>query len=615
METTKSNKAAVAAATTVAADNSDGKHLLRGLILRAEDVLGKLIYKLEKTPITLAEMVSMINSVHAFVDAWEKPLEDIRMDMLNIPGVSGAGSHQVEQLLQQEEKKLTEKVGRLNVKMEKMEGSIVDIYNGLDESAEPTFEFLEQSLEKYTPGQTGTGYLTSVIPQTNTFYMIDRTGSHGKMEQILSSLQNVTMRLETVPQSPSTVFGVELEGTMFRAIRSKPDCGWPFLKLLDVGDVLPFADTMMFYQLTKYYQVIPPLAVRCQLVGVVDEPDSRDFNQYLTDNVYNTRKFEICSCQKDILHVKLSEVPKEDRNGVVKPRKPQESSAPEYAISEKTLTKEQLDVLYEEPLNTTNVMKATLGYVPKDDVRICPFYDPKIQGCFKGAFCRLEHVAKDPHGWTRDRALHKAKIRAQLVEPKRGAMVKLIPTTIVSVEEFYGQLDTKECSMGLRSLQQNLNDPIYVRDFREMDHKPYSRELVFAFYAADGQWYRAEVLEYFHDDLVEVFYLDYGNKENVRLKDLRMWDDRFDYLPFQAVHCRLGNVSRLRDDDERATAALREEIQDRLVVVNVLDIRSYWEVLVYGAVMQDIGQMMVRRNMARTREPIVISEKDGLVPA
>lgn len=148
METTKSNKAAVAAATTVAADNSDGKHLLRGLILRAEDVLGKLIYKLEKTPITLAEMVSMINSVHAFVDAWEKPLEDIRMDMLNIPGVSGAGSHPVEQLLQQEEKKLTEKVGRLNLKMEKMEESIVDIYNGLDESAEPTFEFLEQSLEK-----------------------------------------------------------------------------------------------------------------------------------------------------------------------------------------------------------------------------------------------------------------------------------------------------------------------------------------------------------------------------------------------------------------------------------------------------------------------------------
>lgn len=93
---------------------------------------------------------------------------------------------------------------------------------------------------------------------------------------------------------------------------------------------------------------------------------------------------------------------------------------------------------------------------------------------------------------------------------------------------------------------------------------------MFAFYSSDGQWYRAEVLEYFHDGLIEVFYLDYGNRENVRLEDLRMWDDRFDYLPFQAVHCRLANVNRLRDDDARATAALEAEILDRLMMVKVL---------------------------------------------
>ncbi|XP_021694879.1 uncharacterized protein LOC5570125 isoform X2 [Aedes aegypti] len=608
METNKSKKGA-AAGTTFAADNGDGKNMLRGLILRAEDVLGKLIYKLEKTPLTLAEMVAMINSVHAFVDMWEQPLEDIRLDMLNIPGV---GDGEKNKPKEEAERKILEQISLLDLKGDG-EGRKLGFHNGLDKPAEPTFEFLEQSLANYTPGQTGTGYLTSVVPQTATFYMIDR--SHGKIDQILSSLQNVTMRLETLPESPKTVFGVELEGTMFRAVRSKPDCGWPFLRLLDVGDVLPFADSMMLYQLTKFYQNLPPLAVRCQLVEVVDQPRCKDFNRYLTSNVYKTRKFEIFARDEDnLLHVKLSAVPKVDRNGVVK-SKPLEPAPPEYKISEKTLTQEQLDILYEEPLNTTNVMKATLGYVPKDDVRICPFYDPAIQGCFKGAACRLEHVAKDPDGWTRDRALHKAKIRAQLVEPKIGAMVKLIPTTIVSVEEFYGQLDLKECSEGLRGLQQTLNDPMYVRDFREMDHKPYARELVFAFYAADGQWYRAEVLEYFHDGLVEVFYVDYGNKENVRLADLRLWDDRFDYLPFQAVHCRLANVGRLRDDDVRATEALREEILDRLVVVEVLDIRSYWEVLVYGAGMQDIGQLMVRRNMARTRQPIVISEKHGLVPA
>lgn len=57
------------------------------------------------------------------------------------------------------------------------------------------------------------------------------------------------------------------------------------------------------------------------------------------------------------------------------------------------LTKEQLDELYEEPLGTSNALKAVMGYAPKDDRRICKHYDPKTKGCFKGNNCKLEHVA------------------------------------------------------------------------------------------------------------------------------------------------------------------------------------------------------------------------------
>lgn len=304
--------------------------------------------------------------------------------------------------------------------------------------------------------------------------MIDRSQSDGKMEQMLSSLQNVTTRLEELPGSDSTVFGVELEGTIFRAVQSKSVVAWPFLKLLDVGEVVPYCESMILYQLTKYYQQLAPLAVRCQLVDVVDEPFCGDFNRYLVENLYNMRRFKICAREDGILRVNLSTVCKENRNPFLPlpQKKPAEPAPKEYKISEKTLTQAQLDSLYEEPLNTTNVMKATMGYVPQDDVRICPFYDPKIEGCFKGASCRLEHVAKDPDGWTRDRALHKAKIRAQLIEPKIGSMVKLIPTTILNVEEFFGQLDRKDYMDGLSELQRFLNDPTYVRDFRMMDHKP-----------------------------------------------------------------------------------------------------------------------------------------------
>lgn len=56
------------------------------------------------------------------------------------------------------------------------------------------------------------------------------------------------------------------------------------------------------------------------------------------------------------------------------------------------LTKEQLDELYEEPMGTENALKAVMGYVPKDDRRICKHYDPKIKGCFKGNNCKLEHI-------------------------------------------------------------------------------------------------------------------------------------------------------------------------------------------------------------------------------
>lgn len=57
-----------------------------------------------------------------------------------------------------------------------------------------------------------------------------------------------------------------------------------------------------------------------------------------------------------------------------------------------TLTKEDIEVLYEEPLNTENALEAVMGYAPQDEKRICKFFDPKTNACFKGANCTLEHT-------------------------------------------------------------------------------------------------------------------------------------------------------------------------------------------------------------------------------
>lgn len=83
------------------------------------------------------------------------------------------------------------------------------------------------------------------------------------------------------------------------------------------------------------------------------------------------------------------------------------------------------------------------------------------------------------------------------------------------------------------SLPCRISDPEITRDFKQLNHEPHFCELVFAKYVIDGRWYRAEVLEFFSPDRIAVFYVDYGNRDTLKLDQLRYWDDRFDYLPFQ----------------------------------------------------------------------------------
>ncbi|XP_055618874.1 tudor domain-containing protein 6 isoform X4 [Toxorhynchites rutilus septentrionalis] len=467
---------------------------------------------------------------------------------------------------------------------------------------------------KDTKDRTGIALIAYAIPGTACFYMVVQDGTT-KVREVFASLQNVTTRLEVLPESIAAVFGVSLDNQIFRAVRSSAAafCGIPFLRLLDTGEVLAYEETMPLFELPEYYQKLPPFAVRCNLVCVSDEPSCKDFSKYLGKNMYEIKQFKVCSRKKSTLNVSLARVPRTKLKGIVEPFRP--DATPEYKISEKSLTQEQLDILYEEVNGTTNAMKAMMGFVPKDDQTICPFYDPKIEGCFKGSRCRLRHEAKDPDGWTKDRTFHKLKIRAQLVEPQVGQVLEMVPTAIVSVEEFYGQLYSERNIKDLVEMQSRLNDPTVVAKLRPMDHTPYAREYVLAPFWQDGRWYRAEVTEYIDDEMIRVFYLDYGNKAKVRIDDLRLWDDSFDYVPFQAIHCRIANVHQREDTKKTATTILKNAILEKIVSVEVLDIRSIWEVYLFDTTGNDIGQLLVDQQLAHLRQPIVFSDKQGLVPA
>jgi hypothetical protein len=60
-----------------------------------------------------------------------------------------------------------------------------------------------------------------------------------------------------------------------------------------------------------------------------------------------------------------------------------------------------------------------------------------------------------------------------------------------------------------------------------------------------GEWHRAEVINtkpYPNSDEVDVYYVDYGDSDYVKLEALRKLDKEFYFLPLQAIECSLSDI-------------------------------------------------------------------------
>lgn len=62
-------------------------------------------------------------------------------------------------------------------------------------------------------------------------------------------------------------------------------------------------------------------------------------------------------------------------------------------------------------------------------------------------------------------------------------------------------------------------------------------------FSIDKQWYRAQVIGLPGGSMVEVQYVDFGNKEVIHHKNLRKLLDRFAKLNIQAIPCKLADVT------------------------------------------------------------------------
>lgn len=174
----------------------------------------------------------------------------------------------------------------------------------------------------------------------------------------------------------NNVFGTVLEGIFIRAVRQiTPTCDQIYL--VDSGEILPFSKDYSFYKLPERFQRFPGLAFFAQIVSYKGSQEF-DIEEIL-------EKFEFCSFDFTV----VSSEPEDELIyldvGSFKVLSGFETKPEPTEPAEMIVTPAQREILMEEPLNTSNAMKAVTGYNPRDDQNLCKFTNP-VTGEFTISF-------------------------------------------------------------------------------------------------------------------------------------------------------------------------------------------------------------------------------------
>ncbi|CAD7092843.1 unnamed protein product [Hermetia illucens] len=586
---------------------------------------------------------------------------------------------------------LADKLRKFNIQLE------LESLQKIKEPKEERFTFPEPQLLNSDVGYESEGVVTYIKDAKNKLFYITETGEKTHSHQIISMqtyFNDNPREFEELPKD-GEVFGLHLEGYMFRAVKENGDSD-KFSNfsayLIDVGEIVTINECMPMYVLPEDYQKMPAQAVLCKLEQVNNSHDT-NLSEYLGKSLYVKHKFRIVDRDRNMLFVNLygdtnpfrnkmmgnkgsavtNEKPvpqitnpfkrignqvlenegnliaKTANNGpihgfdfnrnneieqvnfnsndfdtsymskvlneVFKNRNNINGRDYNNANGVNTTTEEQRRILYEEPLNTSNAMKAVMGYEPKDDRRICRFTNPGTNSCFKGAKCKLEHVEKMRDGWTRDEASTIIDIPSQFIYPKIGEHIKIIPTHVLNVENFFAQVVQNQASYEptLKEMIYKMNSPDIVQSYKVLKSMPVLFSLVIAKYT-DGYWYRAKVLNLMDDETVKVFYVDYGNSYVVGIDDIRVWDRRFEYLPFQAIRCKIVGIAEKRNRSLEAAEQLRKMILNIGIKALVVNNIEHLDLRLWGICNNDIAEELISMKLVDRKETSFI-RSNQLLPA
>ncbi|XP_039956892.1 uncharacterized protein LOC120772372 [Bactrocera tryoni] len=461
--------------------------------------------------------------------------------------------------------------------------SILPAEENEDIDKEPcAVEYFKKDISIYKVGGLIKASVTYILDLDALYFYICDAESKD-FQQIANLKSMIHLKQHTGIPAEDEVFGLVLDNTILRAIRIKSNENKTQVLLLDFGETATITEADVTYRLPTEMQRIPAQAMLCKLTGINGQKNipHKELQICLQELEYESTTFILKSKidREGTLVLKVYE-----ETSMITPLTPSPASIEtsnnseenvdktnntnpfkttmEFTIDDSDeaiplsalpnnpifterkglpngLTAEEMDILAEEPLNTSNAMKAVLGYNPKDEKRLCRFYDPKTGACFKGANCRLEHSPSQPEGWTKDNIPTRTIIDdySPVTRYSAGHMINITVTHVGHIEYFHAQINDPE----------NIMEPLIWNDddipqSMHLTKPPLLYDLVRAQYE-DGLWYRAKIMDFDESAKVfKVFYVDYGNYQNVMLKQLAYCERSTEHFPFQAVLCRLADI-------------------------------------------------------------------------
>ena len=367
-------------------------------------------------------------------------------------------------------------------------------------------------------------------------------------------------------------FLINMEEEYFRAKRvpltdhTQKDTECMQTYLIDTGEtfLVPMSglEAMdVFLVIPDQFNDIPALAKKCKWVesGIDDDPDSKlgFLNEHLLKNILT---FEAMKIKGETVLTKI--YPCEDENS-------DDENASDIAEDlEATLkfevencgndmfTADEINELYEEPLDTENALIAVQGFATKEDERLCRFYDPKTGGCFKGSLCKLQHLPLSTDSYEcRDRQevfVHKENY--DLIVPKKHYDIKI--TFMIAVNRFIFRFNDPDYQAKLGDIQAKINDKEEVKAYKKISLIPEISQLVLV--KINEEFKRGKVMDIINEDSYIVWCLDEGCLKSVKMNFLYDWNIRLQDYKNLTHEMEISDIISLKDNDVQGKLRLME---------------------------------------------------------